>query len=148
MRGTTAALIQTTAGGVSAMTGRHIAQDTSAASANTAATTMAAGAGTVMEMEIGMATVIAESTGAAMEATGYGANAAQQYGYQDGINDGSRDRRSGHSNRPTQDSNYKHADHGYSSSYGNKNYYKQEYRQAYENGYQQGYNSGGGWRRY
>jgi len=79
---------------------------------------------------------------------GYGLNAARQYGYQDGINDGARDRRTGHSNRPTQDSNYKHADHGYSSSYGDKNYYKQAYRQAYENGYQQGYNSGGGWRRY
>jgi hypothetical protein len=79
---------------------------------------------------------------------GYGGNAAQQNGYQDGLNDGARDRRTGHSNRPTQDSNYKHADHGYSSSYGDKNYYKQAYRQAYENGYQQGYNSGGGWRRY
>jgi len=79
---------------------------------------------------------------------GYGSNAARQYGYQDGMNDGSRDRRTGHSNRPTQDNNYKHADHGYSSSYGDKNYYKQSYRQAYENGYQQGYNSGGGWRRY
>jgi hypothetical protein len=79
---------------------------------------------------------------------GYGANAAQQYGYQDGINDGARDRRTGHSNRPTQDGNYRHADHGYSSSYGDRNYYKQAYRQAYERGYQEGYISGGGWRRY
>jgi hypothetical protein len=82
---------------------------------------------------------------------GNGASAARQYGYQDGINDGARDRRTGHSNRPTQDSNYKNATRGYSSSYGDKNYYKQAYRQAYENGYQQGYNSGGGvggWRRY
>lgn len=79
---------------------------------------------------------------------GNGSNAARQYGYQDGLNDGARDRRTGHSNRPTQDSNYKHADRGYNSSYGNKDYYKQAYRQAYENGYQQGYNSGGGWRRY
>lgn len=79
---------------------------------------------------------------------GYGSNAARQYGFQDGINDGSRDRRSGHSNRPTQDSNYKHADRGYNSSFGDKNYYKQSYRQAYESGYQQGYNGGGGWRRY
>lgn len=79
---------------------------------------------------------------------GYGANSARQNGFQDGINDGARDRRSGHSNRPTQDSNYKHADHGYNSSFGDKNYYKQSYRQAYENGYQQGYNGGGGWRRY
>ncbi|MGZ4872956.1 MAG: hypothetical protein ACXVK3_14050 [Candidatus Angelobacter sp.] len=80
--------------------------------------------------------------------SGYGANSARQYGYQDGINDGARDRRTGHSNRPTQDSNYKHADRGYNSSFGNKDYYKQAYRQAYESGYQQGYNSGGGWRRY
>jgi hypothetical protein len=79
---------------------------------------------------------------------GYGSNAARQYGFQDGINDGSRDRRTGHSNRPTQDSNYKHADRGYNSSFGDKNYYKQSYRQAYESGYQQGYNGGGGWRRY
>jgi hypothetical protein len=79
---------------------------------------------------------------------GYGANAAQQYGFQDGINDGARDRRTGHSNRPTQDSNYKHADHGYNSNYGDRNYYKQAYRQAYERGYQEGYISGGTWRRY
>jgi hypothetical protein len=78
--------------------------------------------------------------------SGYGMNAARQNGYQDGISDGARDRRTGHSNRPTEDGNYKHADHGYSSSYGNKDYYKQAYRQAYENGYQQGFNSGG-WRR-
>jgi hypothetical protein len=79
---------------------------------------------------------------------GYGLNAARQYGYQDGLNDGARDRRSGHSNRPGQDSNYKHADRGYVSTYGNKDYYKQAYREAYSNGYQQGYNSGGGyWRR-
>lgn len=78
---------------------------------------------------------------------GYGASAARQYGYQDGLNDGQRDRRSGHSNRPTQDGNYKHADHGYSSRYGDKNYYKEAYRQAYENGYEQGYGSGG-YRRY
>ena len=79
---------------------------------------------------------------------GNGASAARQYGYQDGMNDGARDRRTGHSNRPTQDGNYKHADHRYSLSYGNKDYYKQSYRQAYENGYQQGYSPGGGWRRY
>ena len=78
---------------------------------------------------------------------GYGVSSARQYGYQDGINDGARDRQTGHSNRPTQDGNYKHADHGYSSSFGNKNYYKEAYREAYVDGYQQGYNSGG-WRRY
>jgi flagellar biosynthesis/type III secretory pathway protein FliH len=59
------------------------------------------------------------------------------------LNDGRNDRQSGHSFRATQDSNYKHADRGYSSGLGDKNQYKQVYRQGYEQGYQQGYNSGG-----
>jgi hypothetical protein len=66
---------------------------------------------------------------------------ARQYGYQDGFNDGRNDRYTGHSFRPSHDSNYKHADHGFYG--GDRNYYKQMYRQAYEQGYQQGYNSGG-----
>jgi hypothetical protein len=74
---------------------------------------------------------------------GYGVNAARQNGYQDGLNDGARDRRTGHSFRPTHDDNYRHADHGYIPTYGNKDYYKQAYRQAYQNAYQQGFNSGG-----
>jgi hypothetical protein len=74
---------------------------------------------------------------------------ARQYGYQDGLNDGRNDRQSGHSFRPTHDSNYKHADRGYYGGFGDKNQYKQVYRQGYEQGYQQGYNSGGyGRRRY
>jgi opacity protein-like surface antigen len=73
---------------------------------------------------------------------GYGLNAARQNGYQDGINDGARDRRTGHSNRPTQCDNYKHADRGYIPTYGNKDYYKQAYREAYYNAYEQGYNTG------
>jgi len=71
---------------------------------------------------------------------------ARQFGYQDGFNDGRNDRATGHSFRPTHDSNYKHADRGY-YGYGDRNYYKQMYRQAYEQGYQQGYNSGGYGRR-
>lgn len=77
---------------------------------------------------------------------GYGLNAARQYGYQDGINDGVGDRRNGHSFRPGHDNNYKHADRGYDPRFGNKNDYKASYRQAYEQGYQQGYN-GNPWRR-
>jgi hypothetical protein len=72
---------------------------------------------------------------------GYGLNSARQNGFQDGINDGVNDRRTGHSNRPTHGDNYKHADRGYNSGYGNKNYFKQEYREAYYKGYEQGYNS-------
>lgn len=73
---------------------------------------------------------------------GYGMSAARQYGSQDGLNDGARDRQTGHSNRPTQDTNYRHADRGYSARFGNKEYYKQAYREAYQNGYEQGYNGG------
>jgi hypothetical protein len=78
----------------------------------------------------------------------YGYGSAQQYGYQDGYNDGLGDRNNGHSFRPTHDGNYKHADRGYDSRFGNKDQYKAAYRQAYQQGYQQGYNNGrgnGGW---
>src|SRR5438270_213103 len=71
---------------------------------------------------------------------GYGLNAARQNGYQDGLNDGARDRRTGHSNRPSQGDNYRRGDRGYIPTYGNKDYYKQAYREAYSNAYQQGYN--------
>jgi hypothetical protein len=60
-------------------------------------------------------------------------------GYRDGLNDGQKDLMTGHSYRPTEGSNYKHADRGYNSSYGNKDSYKQVYRSGYLQGYQQGY---------
>ncbi|HEY2391273.1 MAG TPA: hypothetical protein VGK22_08860 [Candidatus Angelobacter sp.] len=73
---------------------------------------------------------------------GYGVKSARELGYQDGINDGALDRRTGHSYRPTHGDNFKHADRGYIPNYGNKNYYKDSYRDAYQSGYSQGYNSG------
>jgi hypothetical protein len=77
----------------------------------------------------------------------YGAGAARRFGYQDGYNDGLNDRRTGHSYRPTHDSNYHHADRGYNRSFGSKGYYKQVYRQAYEEGYSRGYNTNPWYRR-
>ncbi len=75
---------------------------------------------------------------------GYGrGNAGSQIGYQDGLNDGRNDRATGHSFRPTQDSNYRHGDRGWVPNYGNKTYYQQSYRQAYMDGYQQGYGAQG-----
>jgi hypothetical protein len=86
---------------------------------------------------------------------GYGANYQQQqyqqqyqqqqapgdpghWGYQDGFNDGSHDRATGHSFRPTHDSAYKHA-----PEYGrppiNRDEYKNLYREAYVRGYEKGY---------
>ena len=66
-------------------------------------------------------------------------NQAGQIGYRDGYNDGRNDRATGHSFRPTQDSNYQHGTDGYSSSMGSETQYKQDYRQSYLSGYQQGY---------
>ena len=71
---------------------------------------------------------------------------AERTGYQDGLNDGVRDRRTGHSFRPTHDDHYEDADHGYQHHFGDKGYYKHEYREGYRRGYEQGYNSG--WRSY
>jgi len=66
-------------------------------------------------------------------------NPASQMGYQDGLADGKKDRATGHSFRPTEGDNYKHADRGYYSQLGSKDAYKQQYRQAYVPAYQQGY---------
>ena len=68
-----------------------------------------------------------------------GMSNARNIGYQDGLRDGQSDIRNGHSNRPTQMDNYKNADRGYSSSFGDKNQYKQLYRQGYMQGYEQSY---------
>lgn len=73
-------------------------------------------------------------------------DSARRFGYEDGVNDGSMDRRTGHSFRPMHDDNYRHADRGYYPAFGSKNYYKQIYREGYEQGYRQGYDNG--WRHY
>jgi hypothetical protein len=72
---------------------------------------------------------------------GYGnvGQVAQQNGYRDGMNDGRKDRATGHSFRPTQDDNYKNAP-GYSSNMGDRQQYKNTYREGYQQGYQLGYN--------
>jgi hypothetical protein len=68
-----------------------------------------------------------------------GASQAQQVGYQDGLNDGSNDRATGHSYRPTEDSNYRHANRGWNSGMIDRDSYSSAYRQAYMQGYQRGY---------
>jgi hypothetical protein len=76
---------------------------------------------------------------------GYGPSNQQQapgdpahWGYQDGFNDGSHDRATGHSFRPTHDSAYKHApEYGHPPI--NRDEYKNIYREAYVRGYQKGY---------
>src|SRR5436853_195627 len=68
-----------------------------------------------------------------------GASQAQEIGNQDGLNDGSNDRATGHSYRPTEDSNYRHANRGWNSGTIDRDSYSQSYRQAYMQGYQRGY---------
>ena len=72
---------------------------------------------------------------------GYGSMSriAQENGYRDGMNDGQKDRSTGHSFRPTHDDNYKNAP-GYASSMGDRQQYKNMYRAAYEQAYPLGYN--------
>ena len=68
-----------------------------------------------------------------------GYNYAHQIGYNDGVNDGSIDRRFNRGYRPERDSNFKHADHGYDHYYGDKKVYKEAYRDGYLEGYRGGF---------
>lgn len=71
---------------------------------------------------------------------GYGNGSYARQGYIDGVNDGSHDRQTGHSFRPTEWAGYKHADRGYNGQSGmSKDQYKQAYRDSYMQGYQRGY---------
>ena len=71
---------------------------------------------------------------------GYGVeNAGYQRGFEDGVNEGARDRQSGRAARPTKSEKYDDTP-GYQSAYGNKGQWKQSYRQGFVSGYQQGYN--------
>lgn len=82
-----------------------------------------------------------EVRGSALREPGYGysLDSIRRTGFEDGLNDGRFDRRTGHSFRPTHDPNFKHADRGYYVTFGSRDYYRQIYREGYENGYRQGY---------
>ncbi len=64
---------------------------------------------------------------------------AYDTGYRDGVNEGAKDRRSGHSYRPSEHSSWQDADHNLSTVHANPQDYKSRYRQGYERGYQEGY---------
>ena len=67
--------------------------------------------------------------------------AARQYGYQDGVNDGAHDRQTGHSFRPTQMDNYRNADRGFLDDMGDRDQYKLWYREGYSGGYKNGWDT-------
>lgn len=80
---------------------------------------------------------------------GYGRNdiyqVAQDQGYRDGYQRGSEDARDGDRYNPEGSSQYRNADRGYRSEYGNKEEYRRIYRDAFRRGYDESYrNQGGG----
>jgi hypothetical protein len=64
---------------------------------------------------------------------------AQDQGYRDGIQRGSEDARDGDRYNPEGASQYRSADRGYRSEYGNKEEYKRIYRDAFRRGYDESY---------
>lgn len=66
---------------------------------------------------------------------------AKQTGYQDGMKDGTHDKQSGHSFRPTQMDNYKSADRGFRDDMGDMDSYKLAYREGYSSGYKYGWDT-------
>jgi hypothetical protein len=77
---------------------------------------------------------------------GYGYNVYQvaaDRGYQDGLSTGQEDAYRGQSYDPQRSHYYRNADYGYSSSYGNKNAYRQAYRNGFVQGYRDGYRRNG-----
>jgi hypothetical protein len=67
------------------------------------------------------------------------AQIAQNQGYRDGLNTGASDGQRGQSYNPQRSHFYQNATYGYSSSYGNRETYKQYYRDGFQRGYQEGF---------
>jgi hypothetical protein len=61
-------------------------------------------------------------------------------GYNNGIEEGRRDRQRGERFNYTDESDYRKADEDYSSRLGNKALYQRFFRQGFENGYRDGWN--------
>jgi hypothetical protein len=73
---------------------------------------------------------------------GYGNDAyrvAQDQGYRDGYEHGAQHGRDGKRFDPEGTRQYKNADNGYRSEYGNKDAYRQAYRDSFRRGYEEGY---------
>jgi flagellar biosynthesis/type III secretory pathway protein FliH len=64
---------------------------------------------------------------------------ASEIGYRDGMTAGEDDYARHHDARPEDRDDYRHADHGYRSDYGDKSLYQQQYREAFMQGYRDGY---------
>jgi hypothetical protein len=67
------------------------------------------------------------------------ADVAYDIGYRDGLSAGTDDFSRRHNARPEDQHDYKEADHGYRSDYGDKALYRQQYRNGFLQGYQDAY---------
>jgi hypothetical protein len=77
--------------------------------------------------------------------SGGGRNAGYNTGFQDGSYRAREDMSQNKPFNPNPRGQFGNRDHGYNSSYGDKNYYRAEYTQGYEQGYQANYRGGRGW---
>jgi len=68
-----------------------------------------------------------------------GSHVASDIGYRDGLMAGEADYNHHHAARPDDQDDYRHGDHGYRSSYGDKTVYQQQYRDAFMAGYRDAY---------
>ena len=66
-------------------------------------------------------------------------HAANDIGYRDGFDAGSRDRQERRSFQPRQHQAWQKASHGYDPNYGSQSQYKSAYRKGYELGYRDGF---------
>lgn len=64
---------------------------------------------------------------------------ARNTGYRDGLEKGRNDAAQAKSYRLDRHDYYRNADHGYRSSFGNKEQYRQAYRENFQRGYEEGY---------
>jgi hypothetical protein len=68
-----------------------------------------------------------------------GSHVAADMGYRDGLMAGEADYNHHHSPRAEDQDDYRHADHGYRSSFGEKSIYQQQYRDGFMAGYRDAY---------
>ena len=68
-----------------------------------------------------------------------GTEAARQYGYEDGFEDGADAGRERDAYHPENSGDWQKGTNGYEDKFGNKKLYKQAYRSAYLQGYKDGY---------
>jgi hypothetical protein len=73
----------------------------------------------------------------------HGDQQATQFGYQDGLAAGRADQRKGHKFDPHDHGLYKDGEHGWTSTLGTKDEYKNLYREAFVKGYEDGFRGNG-----